>query len=713
MRGSNGTGTTDARGRRWALAALVAALAVLLVAPSPADGQTEDAGDPAADALLPPIPDRGEWLAPEIAPEIPALPTSPAGVDPEVEEALADADRVFVLVELAVPTAAEPTLPQSTVDAQRDVIALAGAAVVEEAAEDGAVVAEVYETVPLVAMEVDADALAALEADPLVHRVVLDEPVELATLGGDAPVQIDPDAAQPALTTTQDLLGLSGTGGAWAQGFQGQGWRVAIIDSGVERTHQYFGGRVVAERCFSGRNAPVGAGVCPNGQLTQSGTGAAAPCTFNTNQCAHGTHVAGIAAGGGNGWSASGVARGAGIIAVQAGHNSGGSVSFTAADVVAALEHLYVNRAALNLAAVNLSISNNVQNTTSCNADSAYTPIITNLRAARIPVVISTGNTGHNNGVGHPSCVTPSTAVGNSRKNDDTRHPTSNHGTLVDLMAPGGGTPCESGPSTNDGIISAMTNAWGLSESLNTPNQHFGCQMGTSMAAPHVAGAMALLRQKHPGATVQHLEATLQVTGVGVTGPNNVTRARIQVADALRVLFRDVAVTSPFWSEIGWLAYFNITTGFNDGYDFRPLSSVSRQAMAAFMYRLVGQPAFTPPATATFGDVSTSHPFYKEIQWLVSTGVTTGYPDNTFRPGASVTRMSMAAFMYRLVGQPAFTPPVFPSFFDVSPSHPFYKEIQWLVTTGVTTGYADGTYRPATNVSRQAMAAFMFRLANP
>jgi hypothetical protein len=151
-----------------------------------------------------------------------------------------------------------------------------------------------------------------------------------------------------------------------------------------------------------------------------------------------------------------------------------------------------------------------------------------------------------------------------------------------------------------------------------------------------------------------------------------------------------------------------IAGGYADG-TFRPASSITRQAMAAFLYRLAGEPTLTPPPTPTFPDVPSSHPFFHEIEWLASTGVTSGYPDGTYRPTATVTRQSMAAFLYRLAGEPTLTPPPTPTFPDVPSSHPFFHEIEWLASTGVTSGYPDGTYRPTSAVSRQAMSAFLHR----
>jgi hypothetical protein len=75
---------------------------------------------------------------------------------------------------------------------------------------------------------------------------------------------------------------------------------------------------------------------------------------------------------------------------------------------------------------------------------------------------------------------------------------------------------------------------------------------------------------------------------------------------------------------------------------------VTRQSMSAFMYRFVGEPPFVAPGSPTFADVSSNHPFYFEIEWMADAGITTGFVDGTFRPAAAVSRQSMAAFLYRL-----------------------------------------------------------------
>ncbi|WP_044635817.1 S-layer homology domain-containing protein [Propionibacterium freudenreichii] len=117
----------------------------------------------------------------------------------------------------------------------------------------------------------------------------------------------------------------------------------------------------------------------------------------------------------------------------------------------------------------------------------------------------------------------------------------------------------------------------------------------------------------------------------------------------------------------------------------------------------------TPP---TFSDVAPSNQFYKEIEWAASTAITTGWPDGTFRPTTPVARDAMAAFLYRRAGSPAFLAPGVPSFTDVGAGNMFYQQIEWMKSTGVSTGWVDGTYRPLDATNRDAMAAFLHRYSN-
>ncbi|MCF3138562.1 lysozyme [Paenarthrobacter sp. AR 02] len=184
-------------------------------------------------------------------------------------------------------------------------------------------------------------------------------------------------------------------------------------------------------------------------------------------------------------------------------------------------------------------------------------------------------------------------------------------------------------------------------------------------------------------------------------------------------IFSDIS-GGQFTTEINWLGSRGISTGWtesNGARTYRPLAPVARDAMAAFMYRLAGSPSFTPPAKSPFADVATNNPFYKQITWLASKGISTGWTEangtKTYRPLAPVARDAMAAFMYRLAGSPAYTPPAKSPFADVATNNPFYKQITWLAASGISTGWAEAngtrTYRPLEPVARDAMAAFMSR----
>ena len=177
--------------------------------------------------------------------------------------------------------------------------------------------------------------------------------------------------------------------------------------------------------------------------------------------------------------------------------------------------------------------------------------------------------------------------------------------------------------------------------------------------------------------------------------------------------FRDVQPGQVFYDEIRWLAGEGITTGFPDG-TFRPLGTVSREAMAAFLHRFAGGGPSGTPTPVAFSDVGPGNPFHDDVEWLAQEGIATGWPDGTFRPAAPVERQAMAAFLYRFAGEPAFTPPATSPFVDVSPGDAFYAEICWLAAEGITTGRttpAGLAFEPAAAVERQAMAAFLFRFA--
>lgn len=190
------------------------------------------------------------------------------------------------------------------------------------------------------------------------------------------------------------------------------------------------------------------------------------------------------------------------------------------------------------------------------------------------------------------------------------------------------------------------------------------------------------------------------------TEPATFTRTRFLNEPAPASSFTDVAPSYVFYDEISWMADQDLAEGYSDG-TFRPGANVTRQALSAFLYRLAGSPAGPFPAPG-FSDVPTSHPFFEEISWMADSGLGQGYSDGTFRPAANVTRQAASAFLHRFAGAPDEAFPA-PGFSDVSATHPFAQEIAWMAANGITYGYVDGTYRPGAIMTRQAAASFLYR----
>ncbi|KAB8288622.1 internalin [Bifidobacterium ramosum] len=203
-------------------------------------------------------------------------------------------------------------------------------------------------------------------------------------------------------------------------------------------------------------------------------------------------------------------------------------------------------------------------------------------------------------------------------------------------------------------------------------------------------------------------------------------RARVGWSSTQKLYdYWDVNSKTAHVDDITWLSDTGITTGFSDG-SFRGMNSIVRQDMAAFLYRLAGSPSFDVSKTRNpFRDVTSKTPHYKEILWLASTGITTGWTERdgskTFRGMNAVTRQDMAAFLHRFYQKypehvKQLNTGMQRDFSDVDARTPHADDIVWLATTGISTGWRerDGsyTYRGMKPVVRQDMAAFLHRLSN-
>ena len=161
-------------------------------------------------------------------------------------------------------------------------------------------------------------------------------------------------------------------------------------------------------------------------------------------------------------------------------------------------------------------------------------------------------------------------------------------------------------------------------------------------------------------------------------------------------------------SAVNWMRCEGITTGYADN-TYRPQKDISRGESMAFLYRYL-KPEHTAPSTSPFADVAAGSTFYDAITWAEANGVTTGYADDTFRPGKMVTRGEFASFVYRAVGDKDYQPPAKSPFKDVAPNQTHYKAIMWLRDQGVVLGKADGTYGVSDEIIRGDVAVIMERL---
>ena len=165
-----------------------------------------------------------------------------------------------------------------------------------------------------------------------------------------------------------------------------------------------------------------------------------------------------------------------------------------------------------------------------------------------------------------------------------------------------------------------------------------------------------------------------------------------------KIAFSDVDKNTSHKDDVAWLAANGISKGWAkpDGtFEFRPYATVKRADMAAFLYRLAGEPKFDADKATAFTDVDKETPHRDAIQWLAAEGISTGFKGADgkaeFRPYAEITRCDMAAFLYRLAGEPKFEAK--DAFADVTKDTPHREAVLWLAAEGVSTGFveADGT----------------------
>jgi subtilisin family serine protease len=245
----------------------------------------------------------------------------------------------------------------------------------------------------------------------------------------------------------------------------GSGVTAYVVDTGINYSHREFTGRIA-----TGFDASGGDG----------------------SDCAgHGTHVAGTLAG-----TTYGVAKHATIVPVRVLDCNGAGSTDT---VAAGLNWISDTHSTRNPAVANMSLTSNV-------VDRTIDAAVNRLLHDRVSVVVAAGN-GDQFGNGISACsISPSNVKGaltvGATTVNDRRTTWSNYGSCVDLFAPGNG----------------IRSAWvGSNSAVRTIS-------GTSMASPHVAGAVALYLQGHPAATPSQVASAIN-TGAVQNKVTNVSSA--------------------------------------------------------------------------------------------------------------------------------------------------------------------------------------------
>lgn len=328
-----------------------------------------------------------------------------------------------------------------------------------------------------------------LAADPDVASVDLD-----ATIHTESVPTPFPDAGRGDWG-----LGAIGAPAVWSgSGYTGAGVRVGSIDTGVDASNPDLQGKVVGWRDFVG--------------------GQASPYDDN----GHGTHTVGTMVGGAAGGAPVGVAPGATVIVAKAMTASGsgsGSTLLAAAQWMADPDG---NPATADQPAV----INNSWSASGAN-DPWFRPMVQRWLALGIVPVFAAGNSGPSQGtIGSPSSYPEVLAVGASQQ-DGTIASFSSRGPVVWQ------DPMGDGPAAGTVLTKPDVVAPGVAITSTVGNGWLAYS-GTSMAAPHVAGLVALVKQANPGLAGLALEDVIRRSAVdiGPAGPDPASGAGIVNAPA-------------------------------------------------------------------------------------------------------------------------------------------------------------------------------------
>lgn len=277
----------------------------------------------------------------------------------------------------------------------------------------------------------------------------------------------------------------------------GTGQSVCVIDTGVNSSHPDLIGKVIATYCYCSSIEGANASCC-SGNLSSSSNA--------DDNNGHGTHVSGIIAASGG---ITGVAPSSNVVAIKILNSSGDGNSY---DLGYALDWCVYNSSVYNISVISLSLGGGANSSYCDSMDSSITNSINSAVAKNISVVIASGNANRATQVSWPACIQNATSIGATTKTDAIAS-YSNRWALPMLFAPG----------------SSINSTWYTGS--------YYAQDGTSMATPHVAGAIAIINQYlklfEQTKTPKQIENLLNNTGTKVTDSNGINYSRINLYNAI------------------------------------------------------------------------------------------------------------------------------------------------------------------------------------
>ncbi|MGE7949230.1 S-layer homology domain-containing protein [Lysinibacillus sp. NPDC093688] len=166
--------------------------------------------------------------------------------------------------------------------------------------------------------------------------------------------------------------------------------------------------------------------------------------------------------------------------------------------------------------------------------------------------------------------------------------------------------------------------------------------------------------------------------------------------------YTDVAKGYWAFSEIQSLYNKSLIKGYENG-TFKPEASITRAEAATIIARALN---LTTTKETNFKDVSKDHYAYSAIAAVEQAGIIKGQEVGKFNPNGQLSRAEMSAILtraYKLTGTSKV------NFTDVKSTHWAYSDIQALVANNLTSGFPDNTFRPDTQITRAQFSSFLNR----